>query len=80
MAETLRLPVDHGNATGTNLRGALMEVYHMILFQKARAARAGDPEGWRDVRHVVILLTDGGDAAPGTGGGRGRGHTRCGVG
>ncbi|KAF1588329.1 UNVERIFIED_CONTAM: Complement C2, partial [Eudyptes pachyrhynchus] len=50
---------DHGNATGTNIRGALMEVYHMVLFQKARAARMGRPEAWRDVRHVVILLTDG---------------------
>ncbi|XP_075345724.1 complement C2-like [Mycteria americana] len=50
---------DHGNATGTNIRGALMEVYHMILFQKARAAQMGHPEAWRDVRHVVILLTDG---------------------
>ncbi|KAM6184466.1 complement C2-like [Sarcoramphus papa] len=50
---------DHGNATGTNVRGALMEVYHMVLFQKARAAQMGDTESWRDVRHVVILLTDG---------------------
>ncbi|XP_074786527.1 complement factor B [Athene noctua] len=50
---------DHGNATGTNVRGALMEVYHMLLFQKARAARGGRPQAWRDVRHVVVLLTDG---------------------
>uniref|UniRef100_A0A663F7L4 Complement C2 n=1 Tax=Aquila chrysaetos chrysaetos TaxID=223781 RepID=A0A663F7L4_AQUCH len=50
---------DHGNATGTNVRGALMEVYHMLLFQKARAERMGHPDSWRHVRHVVILLTDG---------------------
>ncbi|XP_074428050.1 complement C2-like, partial [Larus michahellis] len=50
---------DHGDATGTNVREALMEVYHMLLFQKARAQRLGDPRAWRDVRHVVILLTDG---------------------
>ncbi|XP_064330174.1 complement C2 isoform X3 [Phalacrocorax carbo] len=50
---------DHGNATGTNVRGALMEVYHMLLFEKARAERLGRPEAWRGTRHVVILLTDG---------------------
>ncbi|XP_049648643.1 complement factor B [Accipiter gentilis] len=50
---------DHGNATGTNVRGALMEVYHMLLFQKARAERMGHPDSWRHVRHVIILLTDG---------------------
>ncbi|XP_068785598.1 complement C2-like, partial [Struthio camelus] len=50
---------DHGDATGTNIHGALMEVYHMILFQRERAAQQGQPEAWRSVRHAVLLLTDG---------------------
>lgn len=40
---------------------ALLEVYHMILFQVERSVRDGQPNAWRDTRHVVILLTDGGD-------------------
>lgn len=51
----------HGNATGTNMHEALLEVYHMILFQVERSVRDGQPNAWRDTRHVVILLTDGGD-------------------
>ncbi|XP_052555144.1 complement C2 isoform X4 [Tympanuchus pallidicinctus] len=49
----------HRNATGTNMHGALLEVYHMILFQKERSTRDGQPNAWRNTRHVVILLTDG---------------------
>lgn len=49
----------HGNATGTNMHEALLEVYHMILFQVERSVRDGQPNAWRDTRHVVILLTDG---------------------
>uniref|UniRef100_A0A8C3PVL8 Complement C2 n=1 Tax=Chrysolophus pictus TaxID=9089 RepID=A0A8C3PVL8_CHRPC len=49
----------HRNATGTNMHGALLEVYHMILFQKERSTRDGQPNVWRNTRHVVILLTDG---------------------
>uniref|UniRef100_A0A8C2TWR6 Complement C2 n=1 Tax=Coturnix japonica TaxID=93934 RepID=A0A8C2TWR6_COTJA len=49
----------HGNATGTNMYEALLEVYHMILFQKERSMRDGQPNVWKDTRHVVILLTDG---------------------
>lgn len=70
----LHLPIDHGNATGTNVRGALMEVYHMLLFQKARAERMGHPDSWRHVRHVIILLTDGGDLEWGDRDTRGRGR------
>ncbi|OXB60244.1 hypothetical protein ASZ78_011064 [Callipepla squamata] len=50
---------EHGNATGTNMHGALLEVYHMVLFQKERSTRDGRPDAWKDTRHVVILLTDG---------------------
>ncbi|XP_065600508.1 complement C2-like isoform X2 [Cyrtonyx montezumae] len=50
---------EHGNATGTNMHGALLEVYHMVLFQKERSTRDGRPDVWKDTRHVVILLTDG---------------------
>ncbi|XP_072211360.1 complement C2-like isoform X3 [Excalfactoria chinensis] len=49
----------HGNATGTNMYGALLEVYHMILFHKEWSTRDGQPNVWRDTRHVIILLTDG---------------------
>lgn len=44
------------------MHGALLEVYHMILFQKERSTRDGQPNAWRNTRHVVILLTDGGDS------------------
>ncbi|KAM6251266.1 complement C2-like [Porphyrio hochstetteri] len=50
---------DHGNATGTNVREALMEVHRMLLLQKEWAAGAGRSDAWRDIRHVLILLTDG---------------------
>nr|XP_032644906.1 complement C2-like [Chelonoidis abingdonii] len=50
---------DHGNGTGTNIRAALLEVYHMILFQKESFVRAGKPDAWKKIRHAIIVLTDG---------------------
>uniref|UniRef100_A0A8C0QSK5 Complement C2 n=1 Tax=Chelonoidis abingdonii TaxID=106734 RepID=A0A8C0QSK5_CHEAB len=50
---------NHGNGTGTNIRAALLEVYHMILFQKESFVRAGKPDAWKKIRHAIIVLTDG---------------------
>ncbi|XP_044838805.1 complement factor B [Mauremys mutica] len=50
---------DHGNGTGTNTRAALLEVYNMILFQKESFKRDGKPDAWKEIRHAIIVLTDG---------------------
>ncbi|KAJ7317375.1 hypothetical protein JRQ81_003537 [Phrynocephalus forsythii] len=45
---------DHGNATGTNIHGALEAVYRMMI-----SVQASFPGQWDKIRHAVILFTDG---------------------
>nr|XP_056700610.1 complement C2 [Euleptes europaea] len=45
---------DHGNATGTNIQEALMAVYSMMINHRAANSR-----NWDQIRHAIILLTDG---------------------
>ncbi|XP_067320852.1 uncharacterized protein [Anolis sagrei] len=45
---------DHGNATGTNTYAALDAIYRMMINDRANVL-----EKWNQVRHAIILLTDG---------------------
>ncbi|KAF7236124.1 Complement C2 [Varanus komodoensis] len=45
---------DHGNATGTNIWEAIRSVYTMMTNDQAASG-----EQWFNVRHAIILLTDG---------------------
>ncbi|KAM5263286.1 complement C2 [Ctenodactylus gundi] len=48
---------DHENGTGTNIYEALNSVYIMMNNQMARLGMA--TAAWREIRHAIILLTDG---------------------
>ncbi|XP_069054089.1 complement factor B-like [Lepisosteus oculatus] len=44
----------HGDATGTNIREAFNSIYNKMNFLKAQ-----DEKKFKDIRHVIILFTDG---------------------
>uniref|UniRef100_A0A8C6FP35 Complement C2 n=1 Tax=Moschus moschiferus TaxID=68415 RepID=A0A8C6FP35_MOSMO len=48
---------DHENGTGTNIYEALHSVYIMMNNQMNRPHMT--PEAWQEIRHAIILLTDG---------------------
>ncbi|XP_031204310.1 complement C2 isoform X1 [Mastomys coucha] len=48
---------DHENATGTNTFEALNSVYFMMNNQMDRLGM--ETSAWREIRHAIILLTDG---------------------
>ncbi|XP_004695204.1 PREDICTED: complement C2 [Condylura cristata] len=48
---------DHENGTGTNIHEALMSVYYMMNNQMQQLGL--HTAAWREIRHAIILLTDG---------------------
>lgn len=49
---------DHKGKSGTNIPLALKTVYDMMVLQKDRVER-NKKVSWDDIRHVIVLLTDG---------------------
>ncbi|XP_069491107.1 complement C2-like [Ambystoma mexicanum] len=49
---------DHQDKSGTNIQGALDQVYKMMSLQKERIHER-QKEDWHAIRHAILLLTDG---------------------
>lgn len=76
LPNSLHIP-DHENGTGTNIYEALNSVYIMMNNQMQRLGM--NTVAWQEIRHVIILLTDG-ECAHLCGGWRCRRRTTMGPG